>query len=117
VLYFTYWFPDQHRARINSGFTLALPIAVATGAPISTALLGFDGLWGLRGWQVMYIAEAIPTVLIGIWVFFYLTDRPSEANWLKREQREWLIGRMSHERRQIEAHHGAGLLRAFTIPR
>ena len=63
VLYFTYWFPDQHRARINSGFTLALPIAVASGAPVSTALLGLDGLWGLRGWQVMYIVEAIPTVI------------------------------------------------------
>jgi ACS family tartrate transporter-like MFS transporter len=49
VLYFTYWFPDRHRARINSGFTLALPIAVATGAPISTALLGLDGLWASRG--------------------------------------------------------------------
>ena len=44
VLYFTYWFPDAYRARINAGFTLALPIAVATGAPVSTALLGLDGL-------------------------------------------------------------------------
>ncbi len=49
VLYFTYWFPDQHRARINSGFTLALPIAVASGAPVSTALLGLDGLVGPQG--------------------------------------------------------------------
>src|SRR2546430_605040 len=79
VLYFTYWFPDQYRARINSGFTLALPIAVATGAPISTALLGFDGLLDLKGWQVMYIVEAVPTVLIGIDVVFYLTYRPREA--------------------------------------
>ena len=107
VLYFTYWFPDQHRARINSGFTLALPIAVASGAPVSTALLGLDGLWGLKGWQVMYILEAIPTVLIGISVFFYLTDRPGEAHWLNREERDWLTGRMTHERRQIEAHHGS----------
>jgi ACS family tartrate transporter-like MFS transporter len=117
VLYFTYWFPDQHRARINSGFTLALPIAVASGAPVSTALLGLDGLWGLRGWQVMYIVEAIPTVLIGIAVFFYLTDRPSEARWLPSDEREWLIDRMSHERRQIEARHGAGMLRAFYDPK
>ena len=57
---FTYWFPDRHRARINSGFTLALPIAVALGAPISTALLGLDGLWGLAGWQWMYIARGDP---------------------------------------------------------
>ena len=113
VLYFTYWFPDRYRARINSGFTLALPIAVATGAPISTALLGLDGLWGLKGWQCLYVLEAIPTVLIGVAVFFYLTDRPSEARWLKPEERAWLNARMAHERGQIEAHHGVGMLRAF----
>ncbi len=117
VLYFTYWFPDRHRARINSGFTLALPIAVATGAPISTALMGLDGLWGLRGWQCLYVLEAIPTVLIGIAVFFYLTDRPSEARWLGPEERAWLNARMAHERRQIEAHHGVGMLRAFFDPK
>src|SRR5438046_4239723 len=104
VLYFTYWFPDQYRARINSGFTLALPIAVATGAPISTALLGLDGLRGLRGWQLMYVLEAIPPVLIGIAVFFYLPDRPSEARWLHSEEREWLASRIVHEHREIEAH-------------
>ncbi len=65
VLYFTYWFPTYHHARIASGFLIGLPIAVAAGAPVSTALLGLDGTWGLRGWQIMYIAEAIPTVLIG----------------------------------------------------
>src|ERR1700716_3612251 len=102
VLYFTYWFPDQYRARINSGFTLALPIAVATGAPVSTALLGLDGLWGLKGWQVMYILEAIPTVLIGVAVFFYLTDRPEKAHWLKNEERGWLINRITGEQKRIE---------------
>ena len=62
ILYFTYWFPTHHHARIVSGFLVGLPIAVALGAPISTALLGLDGLFGLRGWQIMYIAEGIPTV-------------------------------------------------------
>src|SRR5579863_1933238 len=55
ILYFTYWFPSQHHARIVSGFLVGLPVAVALGAPISTGLLGLDGLFGLRGWQVMYI--------------------------------------------------------------
>ena len=62
VLYFTYWFPAHHHGRIVSGFLIGLPIAVAGGAPISTALLGLDGVWGLHGWQWMYIAEAVPTI-------------------------------------------------------
>ncbi len=117
VLYFTYWFPDAHRARINSGFTLALPIAVASGAPVSTALLGLDGFLGLRGWQVMYIFEAIPTVLIGIVAFFYLTDRPAEAHWLTPAEQGWLDQTIAHERRRIETHHGVGLWRSFFDPK
>src|ERR1700744_2186162 len=70
VLYFTYWFPSYHHARIVSGFLVGLPLAVAGGAPISTALLGLDGLWGLRGWQLMYIAEGVPTVILGLITFF-----------------------------------------------
>src|SRR5579872_1047016 len=117
VLYFTYWFPDAYRARINAGFTLALPIAVAAGAPVSTALLGLNGLWGLKGWQCMYIFEAIPTVLIGVAVFFYLTDRPAKATWLSPEERSWLASRMTGEVSQIEAQHGVGILRSFWDPK
>src|SRR3981189_3944204 len=46
ILYFTYWFPSYHHARTVSGFLVGLPVAVAIGAPISTALLGPDGLFG-----------------------------------------------------------------------
>ena len=117
VLYFTYWFPDAYRARINAGFTLALPIAVASGAPVSTALLGLDGLWGLKGWQCLYIFEAIPTVLIGICVFFVLTDRPAQARWLNEDERDWLQTRISAEHSQIAAHHGVGVWRSFWDPK
>jgi ACS family tartrate transporter-like MFS transporter len=117
VLYFTYWFPNTHRARINSGFTLALPIAVAAGAPVSTALLGLNGLFGLKGWQCMYIFEAIPTVLIGIVVFFYMTDRPHQARWLRPEERDWLIAVIEHEKRQIAETHRIGLWRSFWDPK
>src|SRR3979490_1292389 len=60
ILYFTYWFPSYHHARIVSGFLVGLPVAVALGAPISTGLLGLDGLFGLRGWPDMYTARAVP---------------------------------------------------------
>ena len=90
ILYFTYWFPSYHHARIVSGFLTGLPIAVALGAPISTALLGLDGWLGLRGWQIMYIAEGLPTVLIGVLTLFVLTDRPEQAKFLSAAEKTWL---------------------------
>jgi ACS family tartrate transporter-like MFS transporter len=103
VLYFTYWFPTYHHARIVSGFLIGLPIAVAGGAPISTALLSFDGLFGLRGWQIMYLAEGIPTVLIGFVTLFVLTDRPAQAKFLTAEEKAWLSAKLISEREAKEA--------------
>src|ERR1700750_1589040 len=103
ILYFTYWFPSNHHARIVSGFLVGLPVAVALGSPISTALLGLDGLFGLKGWQVMYIAEAIPTVILGVITLFVLTDKPEQATFLTAEERNWLVSTIAAERRATEA--------------
>jgi ACS family tartrate transporter-like MFS transporter len=109
ILYFTYWFPSYHHARIVSGFLIGLPIAVALGAPISTALLGLDGLFGLRGWQIMFIAEGVPTVLVGIATLFVLTDRPEQARFLSEAEKTWLSTTLRAERRAKEE------VRAFTL--
>ena len=103
ILYFTYWFPSHYHARIVSGFMVGLPVAVAVGSPVSTALLGLDGLLGLKGWQIMYIAEAIPTVVIGIITLFVMTDKPSHATFLTPEERDWLVGTIAAERKVTEA--------------
>ena len=117
VLFFTYWFPDWHRARIISGFMLALPIAVAAGAPLSTALLELNGLWGLAGWRWMYIVEAAPTVVLGVVVFLYVTDRPNQARWLRSEERDWLIATLAHERQSIERRRRVSLWESFWDPK
>jgi ACS family tartrate transporter-like MFS transporter len=103
VLYFTYWFPTYHHARIVSGFLIGLPIAVAAGAPVSTALLGLDGTWGLKGWQIMYIAEGVPTILIGLLTFFVLTDHPAQAKFLTDAEKAWLSAKLASERSAKEA--------------
>jgi ACS family tartrate transporter-like MFS transporter len=103
VLLFTYWFPDHHRARIVSSFTLALPISVALGAPVSTAILGLDGWLGYAGWKWIFLLEAVPTVVIGIVVLFALTDRPAKATWLNAAEKNWLISTLEHERRLVES--------------
>jgi len=117
LLYLTYWFPDQHRARIFAGFTLALPGAVALGAPLSTGLMELDGLWDIAGWKWMFLAEAAPTVVIGCLLPFILTDRPAQARWLSEAERGWLSHTLEHERRRIEAERTVGLLESFWNPR
>jgi ACS family tartrate transporter-like MFS transporter len=117
LLYFTYWFPSYHHARIVSGFLIGLPVAVALGAPISTGLLGLDGLFGLRGWQIMYLAEAIPTVVIGVVTFFLLTDKPEQARFLSGEEKNWLTERLRSERRAKDAVRTFSLWEAMYNPK
>ena len=97
ILYLTYWFPSEYRARIVGLFTVAIPVSSFLGSPISAALLGVDGWLGLRGWQWMFIIEGFPAVLLGLACLLLLNDRPSDAKWLQTDQREWLLGRLQAE--------------------
>ena len=98
ILFFTYWLPSYHHARVVSGFLVGLPLAVAIGSPVSTALLSLDGWLGLRGWQHMYLFEGLPTVLIGIVVLFMLTDKPEQARFLTQDEKAWISQTLARER-------------------
>src|SRR5579871_610130 len=76
ILYVTYWFPREYRGRIIGMFSVAMPASSFIGSPISAALLGFDGVLGLRGWQWMFVIEGAPAVLLGIFCLAVLSDRP-----------------------------------------
>ena len=118
ILFFTYWFPDWHRARIMAGFTVALPLAVAAGAPLSTTIIvGLDKIWGFAGWQWMFIAEAIPTVIVGFVFFFFVTDRPHQAHWLNDDERSWLATTLDEERKLIEGKRKVSLWQSFYEPK
>jgi len=109
LFYFHYWFPMRHRGRMISFFTVATPISVAFGGPISTALLGLDGILGLAGWQWVYLVEATPAVILGLVVLVFLRDRPTHASWLTPEEQEWLTTELLRERRELEA------IRTYTL--
>src|SRR6185369_825710 len=75
------------------------------GGPISGALLGLDGRFGLAGWQWLFLLEGIPAVVLGLAVWVYLPDRPEGVRWLTPEQRNWLTERLTVERvRRVEQH-------------
>ena len=90
ILYITYWFPHSHRARIIGLFMVAMPVAGVIAAPISVYLLSLDGFLHLRGWQNMFIFEAVLAVILGFVAFFYLPDQPATATWLSASQKSAL---------------------------
>ena len=117
ILFQTYWFPSAYRARMVGRFMTAIPISAVIGAPLSGLILGMDGIWGLRGWQWLFICEGVPTVLLGLVVMFYLTDGPEKASWLDADARAWLIDRLRRERMVREAHAKPTLWEALKHPR
>jgi ACS family tartrate transporter-like MFS transporter len=89
ILYLTYWFPGPERGRIIGAFMLAVPIASAFGGPLSTALLD-TSLFGLPGWQTMFLLEGLPAIVLGLVVMAVLPDRPASAGWLSERERQCL---------------------------
>ncbi|KAB1073296.1 MFS transporter [Methylobacterium planeticum] len=98
ILYLTYWFPKNYRARIVATFMVAIPLSSFLGSPLSAALLQMDGIAGLHGWQWLFLMEAIPAVILGFCALFLLPSRPSEASWLTPQERTWLTNRLAAER-------------------
>ena len=116
IFYLTLWFPSVYRARVVAMFMLAIPFSSILGAPVSGALLNLSGA-GFDGWQWLFILEAVPSLLMGIGVIFYLTDRPAQATWLGEDERTWLQARLDaeHEHKQAAEHMSIG--RSLSDPR
>ena len=91
ILYLTYWYPAQRRARMTALFMTAVAIAGVIGGPLSGWVLrDFNGLNGWAGWQWMFLIEGLPSILIGIVVLLYLDDRIAHAKWLSADEKALL---------------------------
>ncbi len=118
ILYLSYWFPDRERGKMTAFFMLAIGLASVIGNPLSGLIMqSMDTVAGLHGWQWLFVLEGIPSVFVGGLVLIYLTDRPADAKWLSREQREWLVDRMHSEELKRQISHSADRLGAMLQPR
>jgi MFS transporter, ACS family, tartrate transporter len=102
VYYLTLWFPAVWRAKAMVAFLVAIPITGVIGSPVSGALLEMEGIWGLHGWQWLFIIEGSPAVLLGVMCLFVLTDRPGHAKWLSTQERDWLQAVLARETEAME---------------
>ena len=120
ILYLTYWYTRTHRAKMVAAFMTAIALAGVIGGPVSGWILGsMAGVAGLKGWQWLYLIEGLPSVLVGIWVLFYLDDGPAKSKWLTQQEKDLLLQRLEQEesvkKSQGESSHS--FADAFTNPK
>ena len=97
IVYLSHWFQTTYRAKATSNFMAAIPISFVIGSPIAGWIISHRWL-EVSGWRWLFLAEGIPAILLGVVTFFYLTDRPAEANWLGPESLAWVEERLRLER-------------------
>ena len=117
IFYLTYWFPAAYRARAIAILYVAIPVSNAVASMVSGVILGMDGMLGLKGWQWIFIIEAIPAVLLAFVVLKLMTERPAVAEWLEAEEKEWLEGELEAERTKVERAGRLSFIQSLTDAR
>jgi MFS transporter, ACS family, tartrate transporter len=108
------WFPAQYRTRMLAWFLIGIPLSSLVGAPVCGMLLQMDGIWGLAGWQWLFLLVSLPCIPLGLLTLKLLADRPQVAHWLTAGERDALIDVLASEVR--ERPHSS-LLAALKDPR
>ena len=117
LLYMTYWFPREARARVMATFSLGSVVSLVIGAPLSGLILSSTGGGGLANWQWLFIIEGVPAVLLGIATLFVMTDRPADATWLDADEKRWLADTLAAEAAAKPAEARMGALATLKDPR
>ena len=114
IYYLTYWVPMRERTRAVAKFMAANALASIFMNPLSGWIMEYlDGYGALKGWQWVFLIEAVPSLILGVCVYWLLTDRPAEAGWLNDQERNWLVDRLQQEEQRREQRHGSNLWAAF----
>ncbi|MFK9079192.1 MFS transporter [Pseudomonas neuropathica] len=99
ILYLTYWFPPALRARITAVFLMAAMIAGIVSGPLAGTIMShFHGWLGLRDWQVLFVLEGVPAMLLGLFGWFWLVDKPDDARWLTPQEKHLLAASLAQGR-------------------
>ncbi|AFM27710.1 MFS transporter [Desulfomonile tiedjei] len=110
IYYLTLWYPSKIRATRTAWFVSAIAVSGVIGNPVSGWIMDTtSGHMGMSGWQWLFLIEGIPSIIVGIWVFFYLDSSIQEARWLNDREKRLLIKNLDvedlhkHEVRVIDA--------------
>ena len=113
VLYLTYWFPQNQRGSAYGIYYFGVPVSLMVGGPVSGWLLE-SAQFGLTGWQWMFLTEGLAASVIGVFAFFYLTDKPRDAKWLSNDEKAAIEHELDKEQ-LLKANKGPSSWRAALI--
>jgi MFS transporter, ACS family, tartrate transporter len=90
VLYLRQWTTEQERAATFAAPMMAIPLSIIIGSPLSGWLMEMSNPLGVDGWRWMFLAEGLPTLILGVIAYFYFPNLPAEASWLSDNEKQWL---------------------------
>lgn len=90
------WFTAAERPRALALMLTSLPVSAIVGSPLAGWLLTVR-VFGFKGWQTLFILEAIPALLFGLVIAFWLKDWPKDAAWLSDPEKKHLADAYERE--------------------
>ncbi len=116
IVYLSHWFRYEDRTRAKSWFMITQPLSVVVGLPVSRWILENIHWQGLPGWRWVFFLEGAPSIALGIFALFYLTDRVHEARWLPEDEKRWLMAELKNEENKKIAAGRVHIFDAFRSP-
>ncbi|MDR5773969.1 MULTISPECIES: MFS transporter [unclassified Caballeronia] len=111
IYYMSQWYPAARRGRAWGVFYIALASSGVIGGLVSGSILGFlSGVGGMRGWQWLILCEGIPTILLGIYIYFRMSEDIRRVTWLTDGEKTHLSTVLAAENRDKIAHGFMSLL-------
>ncbi|MBI5691111.1 MAG: MFS transporter [Verrucomicrobia bacterium] len=107
------WYAPAERPRVIALMLTSLPLSAIIGGPLAGWLLSVEAA-GLKGWQILFLVEAIPAVAFGFILPAWLPDRPSEARWLSAAERATLEQQRAQEIENLHRVRRYSVLQALT---
>ncbi len=105
IFYLTLWYPSRLRSTRTAWFVAAIAVSGVIGNPISGWIMDkLSGAGGLAGWQWLFLSEGIPSIIVGVWVIFYLNSSIEEAKWLTTEEKALLAKNLIAEEKDKTEH-------------
>jgi D-galactonate transporter len=117
IYYLTRWYPSRRRGRIMGLLMTAQPISGLLGGPLSGWIMQrFQGVRQMAGWQWLFLLEALPAVVMGVALLFWIADGIADARWLSDEEKQMLTGAIEAEGAHLQQHNSLmSLLRSGRV--